>query len=153
MQTFYIISAFGLLFSSIFGIITFRLLLERWRLTVIYLRKLARIRRWFLVRDPSLNEGLVYPADETYPPYVSKRFLSASIVLIVSILNCLSIGGYIVFLSILISPSLGMLRLGTIGIIVACVVWLTHKLFAKRMLESFEKDEYAQAPFGKNSKI
>ena len=41
VQTFYLISAFALLFSSAFGIIIFRLLLERWRLTVIYLRKLV----------------------------------------------------------------------------------------------------------------
>lgn len=153
VQTFYLISAFALLFSSAFGIITFRLLLERWRLTVIYLRKLARIRRWFLARDPSLSESLVYPPDETYPPYVSKRFLSSSLILIVSILNCLSIGGFAMFLSALILPSASILPVGAFGSLIACMIWFIQRLFAMRILKSFERDKYAQAPFGKNPNI
>lgn len=153
MQLFSGISAFALLFSSVFGLVTFRLLLERWRLTVIYLRKLARIRRWFLARDPSLSEGLVYPTDETYPPYVSKRLLSSSLTLLVSLLNCLSISGSVVFLSALILPSTSILLSGIIGILVACIVWFAQRSYAMRVLRGFERDKYAQAPFGKNPNI
>jgi len=67
LREFYCVSFIALLFVSLIGIIVFKLLLERWRVTVIYLRKLTRIRKWFADLDPNLNSGLVYPTDETKP--------------------------------------------------------------------------------------
>jgi len=153
VRSFSFISAFALFFMSILGIIIFRLLLERWRLTVIYLRKLARIRKWFLAKDPSLEPSLVYPTDESYPPYLSKRFLTSSLILIVSLLNCMSIGSFTAFGSLLIIPSVTVVLAGIIGLIVGIIVWFLQRSLAIRILQGFENDEYTKAPFGKNPKI
>ena len=79
--------------------------------------------------------------------------MSSSLILIVSILNCLSIGGAAMFLSALIRPFASILPMGAFGLLVVCMIWFIQQLLAMRILKSFERDKYAQAPFGKNPKI
>lgn len=147
LQTFYFVALIALLFISLIGTITFRLLLERWRLTVIYLRKLARIRRWFVAHDLSLHGNLVYPTDETYPPFVSKRFMSSSLITLVSVMNSVSIASSSMFLLAILFPSLSFVVAALSGGVIAIVAWLVHRASAMKTLSNLEKDPHAAFAF------
>jgi len=141
VHAFYFIATGASLFISLLGTITFRLLLERWHLTIIYLRKLARIRRWFATHDQSLHGNLAYTTDETFPSFESEKFLSVSLITLVSIINSVSIAASAMFLLATIYPSIYLLALAILGVVTTIAAWLTHHAFALRILSEFEKDK------------
>lgn len=146
VKSFYFISFIALLLASLVGTVSFKLLLERWRLTVIYLRKLARIRRWFLTKDQSLGRSLVYATDEAYPSFSSKRIMSSSLMTFVAVLNSVTIAASIMFLSVLVRPQLSALPVGILGAIAATVVWFAQRSFARRIMNRYDRDENAAFP-------
>ena len=146
LQTFLSIGFIAFLFVSLIGTITFRLLIERWHLTVIYLRKLARIRRWFLAQDIALENNLVYTTDETYPSFISKNLLSSSLITLISLLNSVTIATTIIFIIKLLFLNLAFLSIGFLGIAIAFIVWFTQRLFAIKTMSELEKDKNAAFP-------
>lgn len=153
LQTFYFVALIALLFVSLIGTITFRLLLERWRLTIIYLRKLARIRRWFVTHDLALRGNLVYPTDETYPPFVSKRFMSSSLITVVSVMNSVSVAASSMFLLAILFPSISFVVVAVSGGLIAIVAWLIHRASAMKILSDLEKDSHAAFAFPMNDNL
>jgi hypothetical protein len=143
-QEFYCVSFIALFFVSLVGIIVLKLLLERWRLTVIYLRKLARIRRWFTELDPTLHGGLAYSTDETKPTFASKGLLSSSLVTLILVVNGLPIAGSILFIVLLFKPTMSILSTIILCGIIVTVVWLLQLVIAWKRLNSIEKAESAE---------
>ena len=151
LREFYLSAFIILSFVSLIGMIVFKLLLQRWRLTIVYLRKLARIRRWFTEQDPSLLDHLVYSTDDTEPSFKSRQFLSSSLLTLVSVLNSISFTASLVFLvltlffSFFLSPA-GVWTLGLLGIVASVAVWLGQRQFASVKLSRLEENEFSAFP-------
>jgi len=142
LQSYYFISFIALMFVSLVGILTFRMLLERWHLTVIYLRKLARIRRWFAAQDSSLKNNLAYTTDEKYPSFISKKFLSSSLITFISILNSFTIITMFVFLIAIFFPYVRLIILFPIGVIGIIIIWFIKRILALKLMSKLKEDKY-----------
>lgn len=146
IQDFYIVAALASAFIVMIGFMTFSTFLHRWRLTVIYLRKLARIRNWFVERDSQLQNGLVYSTDDTKPSFLQKSFLSSSLMTLVILLNCFFSGALFFFsLSMtLLNTQLGLAFVG--GFLIAFLTWLAQRTYFARFLRRLERDPFAAFP-------
>jgi hypothetical protein len=147
VRAFSFIALIALSFMSLVGMVTLRLLAERWRLTVLYLRKLARIRQWFADQDQSLHGNLVYSIDEESPSFVSEGFLSSSLVTLVSVLNSVSVAASAVSLLVVLAPSVSLLRVAVVGACVPIAVWVIQRRVVTQKLYRLEEDKYAAFPW------
>jgi hypothetical protein len=138
LKIFFVTIMVAALFLAVIGFVTYELLIERWRLTVVYLRKLARIRRWFADQDPSLQGKLVYSVSDTYPPYLSKRLLSSSLMTLISILNCALIATALGSLLMLINIK-SRIWVGIFSLVLGIAGWFIHKCIAVWKLKRLEK--------------
>jgi hypothetical protein len=134
------------LFLFVVGFSVLRMLIGRWVLTIIYLRKLARIRRWFAKYDRSLMDYLVYSIDETKPSFLSRNFLSSSIITLVITMNSLSLASSFVFtLLILDSPNNFSMML-ILGLVTGLSVILLQRVFIARILSRHQSDDFCTFP-------
>jgi hypothetical protein len=145
-QEFYFIAFIGSTFVSLIGTVAFRMLLERWRLTVIYLRKLARIRGWFVRQDPTLRGNLAYTTDETYPSFVSMGLLSSSLITLVLTLNGVSIAATAIFLVAMIFPTANLWVLAILGSSIAILAWFVKYALASKALRKLQEDSHIAIP-------
>ena len=124
-----------------------KLFVFRWQLTVIYLRKIARIRKWFLNLDTALQNGLIYNTDETKPSFLSKSFFSLSLLTLVVILNCAFMAVTVLMIFLLTIPHL----ISTESLRLVCLLVLLITLFAQyqyymKFMSKLEKDKFAAFP-------
>lgn len=146
MKEFYFAVFIALLFLLLMGIVILRLLLERWRLSIIYLRKLARIRNWFVEKDKSLLPYLVYSINDSKPSFISKNFLSSSLITLVIVLNSIFISTSIIFSIMLLFNKLSIeYTIILSGILCVFVIFLQCKLIKKTFIK-FEKDKDSSFP-------
>jgi hypothetical protein len=146
LRSFFFIGFLASGFMSLIGIVSFQLLIERWKLSIIYLRKLARIRRWFVKQDTPLQNDLVYSANERSPSFVSKSFLSSSLITLVSLLNSVAVSAAIIFFIGILHPYMRWGLVTIVGIISAIVAWVLQRRLALTKLSKFEKDEHIAFP-------
>lgn len=151
VQFFYAATSIFLIFVSMIGIIVFRLLLERWKLSIIYLKKLARIRRWFLQQDISIKDFLVYTTDEGYNTFSSKGFMSSSLVTLVSLLNSICISIAVGFLVKVLFTDLDLSFF--VSVVPASIaILLLHRMSIRLSMRRLDQDKYAAFPIPDNPK-
>lgn len=147
LRQFYFVSLLISLFLFFIGWQTFKLFISRWQLTVIYLRKLARIRKWFLNLDSSLRSGLTYSIDETKPSFLSKSFFSSSLLTLIVVLNCTFVAVIALMIILLIIPNLvSVISIALICLTVFLVTLFVHYQSYKKYVLKLEKDEFAAFP-------
>jgi len=147
VKKFYFISLIISSFLLLVGWQTYRLFISRWRLTIIFLRKLARIRKWFLELDPVLESGLTYGTDETKPSFLSRPFFSSSLLTLVAIINCIFMV-IVILMSILLifSPLTPIASYILICLFSALVtLFLQYRIFVKAVTR-LERDKFAAFP-------
>lgn len=145
IHNFFLILLLISIFLLFIGWNIFILYVSRWRLNVIYLRKLARIRKWFLDLDSNLENGLTYGIDETKPSFISKRMFFSSFITFVVIFNCsfASVTFFSVIKLIEIEYSRNYLIL---NICIFLFVFFVHYfVFIKKAIK-FEKDTHVAFP-------
>lgn len=146
-QTF-LVASIALVFLAIIGYITLNWLVQRWILSVIFLRKLARIRRWFVERDPELVNRLVYSDDEHKPSFFSDEILSRSLITLVLILNSVfaSVGCAFAVMAIITPSFMGSVLLAGMVIGAAGFLWFLQKRKIVLLLERMEQDPFVAFP-------
>lgn len=147
IKQFYFVSIVISMFLFFTGWQTFYLFISRWQSTVIYLRKLARIRKWFLSLDSSLQNGLTYSTDEKKPSFLSKSFFSSSLLTLVVMLNCTFLT-FTVLLIILLTVAnlIPNILIITIGIIIFLLtLWMQYQSY-KKHITKLEKDDFVAFP-------
>jgi hypothetical protein len=86
-------TSFGLLISVlVFGLITFRRLLERRVRAIEYLRAINRIHRFFVVRDSSINDYFYWSAYDDVPTFIERSTTLAGLRDMVACFNSLFLG-------------------------------------------------------------
>jgi hypothetical protein len=152
LREFFIVAFFAFLFVSLIGMATFRLLAQRWILSVILLRKLARIRKWFVLQDPSIVEHLVYSIDTDKPSFKSSALFSSSLFSLVVIINgavFFATASFFLLGLILFFSSLTVyLFMATIcaGLLVWLASWFVMKRSLMNQLEKKEREKHPAFP-------
>lgn len=146
LNQFYLICLLVTVFLSLIGLQAFRIFVNRWVFSVIYLRKLSRIRKWFLDRDSSLRSGLTYTVDETKPSFLLKSVFSLNLLALVVVFNSTFISIATWMLMLLID-----FRLSTVWYLAICLLVFFSSLFCeqyvfKKILIKQENDAYAAFP-------
>ncbi|KPV53443.1 hypothetical protein SE17_09620, partial [Kouleothrix aurantiaca] len=134
------------LFLSLIGFSILRMLIGRWILTIIYLRKLSRIRRWFVKNDIELKNYIVYGIDDNEPSFVSHTFLSSGLVSLMMILNGSSIGCSLVFALLAFFPQVEFLVILLAGLIVVLAILVLQRIYVLRGLRDKQRESNPAFP-------
>jgi hypothetical protein len=144
LQEFLSVALGALVFVSLIGGMLLRLLLERWRLSIIYLRKLAKIRTWFLKNDINLTQqDLIYGVDDTKPSFYSKRFLASSLAQFALVLNTLTLSTSATLLVKLIYWMIVPSQLIITAITSFTVIYVLQRQLVVRAMKRMEIEETA----------
>ncbi len=154
-QQIFFIASITFVFLAMIGYITLNWLVQRWILSVIFLRKLARIRRWFVEQDPELVNRLVYSDDEYKPSFLSNEILSRSLITLVLILNSVfaSVGCAFAVVALITPSFMGGVLLASMVIGTAGFLWFLQKKKIVLLLERMEKDPFAAFPKNKGDDV
>jgi len=138
------ISLLASLFVFIFGELTFLSLLYRWYLSVVYLRKLARIRKWFLEKYEYSSAVLVYSANENKPSYIPPLYVTGTS-LMVMLTNMIAFGLLSTFLLCLLGVQINNFIVGLIVIFVIMLAFI-HIYVVIYKIKRLENMKYSAFP-------
>jgi hypothetical protein len=142
---FFLQMSFGLVISVlIFGLITFRRLLERRIRAIEYLRAINRIHRFFVLKDPSIRDYFYWSSYDDVPPFFSRSTVFAGLRDMVACFNSLFLGvalGEIMRMTLGVSYTLAI----SSGILVIFVALPLHFRYERSVLGSIEKKAAAES--------
>jgi hypothetical protein len=136
----------------IFGVITFRRLLERRIRAIEYLRAINRIHKFFVLKDPTIRDYFYWSACDDVPTFIARGAVLTGLRDVVAFFNSIFLGvavGEIVQMASRYSyPSAAIIS----GILVGLVVLPLHFLYERRVLSVIEKKatEFVKFPKDKD---
>ena len=147
VQNFNILSFSMMLIILFVGWQILIMFIERWCLTIINLRKLARIRKWFLERTPCIKRGLVSGVDDTKPLFTTKKFFSSSLLTLISVFNSISFSIVIIQMLKIISLFIDSNLLNYLLLIICFILMMIMQYYFYRMkINRFEEDKSIAFP-------
>ncbi len=129
-----------LMIVVVVGAITFRRLIERRVRSIEYLRAINRIHRYFVDKDPKVQQYFYWPACDDCPPMHAKGTVLGGLRDIVAGLNSLFLGFGVGAITRTWFPTLHYLVLVLIGIVVSVIVWLIQHRFSEEALKRADRD-------------
>jgi len=129
-----------LMIVVVVGAITFRRLIERRVRSIEYLRAINRIHRYFVDKDPKVQQYFYWPACDDCPPMHTKGTVLGGLRDIVAGLNSLFLGFAVGAITRTWFPTLHYLVLVLIGIVVGVIVWLIQHRFSEEALKRADRD-------------
>lgn len=126
----------GATFAILIGLITFRKMLQRRVAIVIYRRRLARIRAWFVAHYPEIAAGLPYDTMQDLPMDWG-RYRFGSTALSIVLINSFVAGVVALFVVVALAP--GLVALGLlVALLVGALSWGLHLRWKWRWIAAAE---------------
>jgi len=122
------------------GAITFRRLIERRVRSIECLRAINRIHRYFVDKDPKVQQYFYWPACDDCPPMHVKGTALGGLRDIVAGLNSLFLGFAVGAIARTWFPTLHYLAPVLIGIVVSVIVWFIQHRFGEEALKRADKE-------------
>lgn len=129
-----------LLIVVVLGTITFRRLIDRRIRAIEYLRAINRIHRYFVERDPKLQQYFYWPACDSCPPTRVKGTILGGLRDMVAVMNSLFLGFIVGVITRTWFPTWHYLVLVMIGVLVGLAVWVIQQRFSDLALRCAERD-------------
>jgi len=121
------------------GVTTFARLLERRIHAIEYLRAINRIHRYYVDRDPEIQQYFYWPAQDDHPSMQIRGALFEGLWDTVAFLNSLVVALAVGALARYYLPRLPAVLLVLIGAIFGLVAWYVHRLTSQTVLRRAEE--------------